>query len=162
MGRRSRPRTRRFSLLEITSGLPDDSREAEEREAERRLRELRGRVRATRAVIAGSPGLSERLAGDWRMAARFYARFGVTEGQVQHATLAAEEEGEALAGCTPSSVDRISGDARAGRGSASRGTVDVPPGRGWGRARSPSRHEHQGGYHDRDDDPSDPSPDDLS
>ena len=100
--------TRRFSLLEITSGLPDDSREAEEREAERRLRELRGRVRATRAVIAGSPGLSERLAGDWRMAARFYARFGVTEGQVQHATLAAEEEGEALAGCTPSSVDRIS------------------------------------------------------
>ncbi len=27
---------RRFSILEITSGLPDDSREAEEREAERR------------------------------------------------------------------------------------------------------------------------------
>ncbi|MGP8159197.1 MAG: hypothetical protein ACLPWO_06305, partial [Thermoplasmata archaeon] len=39
--------TRQFSLLEITSGLPDDSREADERAAERRLRDLRGRVKAS-------------------------------------------------------------------------------------------------------------------
>ena len=34
---------RQFSLVEITSGLPEDSREADERAAERRLRELRAR-----------------------------------------------------------------------------------------------------------------------
>ena len=48
--------TRQFSLLEITSGLPDDSREADERAAERTLRDLRGRVKAARAVIATTPG----------------------------------------------------------------------------------------------------------
>jgi hypothetical protein len=36
--------TRSFSLLEVTSGLPDDSREEDERAAEQRLRDLRGRV----------------------------------------------------------------------------------------------------------------------
>ena len=72
--------TRRFSLLEITSGLPDDSREAEERGAERRLRDLRGRVKTARAVIAKTPGLADVLASGWRRAARFYARFGVTGG----------------------------------------------------------------------------------
>ena len=46
--------TRQFSLLEITSGLPDDSREADERAAERRLRDLRGRVKAARTAISGS------------------------------------------------------------------------------------------------------------
>jgi hypothetical protein len=35
--------TGRFILLEITSGLPDDSREADERAEERRLREFRAR-----------------------------------------------------------------------------------------------------------------------
>ena len=71
--------TRRFSLLETTSGLPDDSREADEREAERRLRDLRGRVKRARAVVENTPGLAESLAEDWRKAARFYAKFGVTE-----------------------------------------------------------------------------------
>ena len=86
--------TRRFSVLDITSGLPDDSREAEEREAERRLRDLRGRVKRARGVIASTPGLSEALASDWRRAAHFYARFGVTEELVRHGVPA---EGEDLA-----------------------------------------------------------------
>ncbi len=73
--------TRRFSPLEITSDLPDDSREADERAAERRLRELRARVKAARAVVATTPGLAELLQRDWRKAARFYARFGITESQ---------------------------------------------------------------------------------
>ena len=45
--------TRQFSLLEITSGLPDDSREADERAAEPRLRDLRGRVKAARGGDLG-------------------------------------------------------------------------------------------------------------
>ncbi len=76
--------TRRFSVLDITSGLPDDSREAEERIAESRLHDLRGRVKVARKVIASTPGLSEVMASDWRRAARFYARIGVTEGLVRH------------------------------------------------------------------------------
>jgi len=39
--------TRQFSLLEITSGLPDDSREADERAAERSLRDPWARVNAS-------------------------------------------------------------------------------------------------------------------
>ena len=67
---------RRFSMLDITSGLPDDSREAEEREVERGLRDLRGRVKRARAVIAGTPSLAEILRRNWVKAAQFYARFG--------------------------------------------------------------------------------------
>ena len=66
---RPRTRTRRFGLLEITSGLSDDSREAEERAAERRLRDLRGRVRAARADVSRTPGLEEILASDGQKAA---------------------------------------------------------------------------------------------
>jgi hypothetical protein len=76
--------TRQFSLLEITSGLPDDSREADERAAERRLRELRAQVKMARAAVATTPGLVERLARDWRSAARFYARQGISESQFIH------------------------------------------------------------------------------
>jgi hypothetical protein len=75
--------TRQFSLLEITSGLPDDSREADERAAERRLRDLRGRVKAARAASSATPGLAETLAADWQKAAHFYARFGITERMIQ-------------------------------------------------------------------------------
>ena len=71
--------TRRFTVWETTSGLPDDCREEDERQEERRLRDLRGRVKTTRKVVASTPRLSETLAGDWRKAAAFYARFGVTE-----------------------------------------------------------------------------------
>ncbi len=89
--------TRRFSLLDITSGLPDDSREAEEREAERRLRDLRGRVKAARAVMAGTPGLAGALQTDWQRAARLYARFGITEELVRHGVAAGAVEGDDLA-----------------------------------------------------------------
>jgi len=71
--------TRQFSVLEITSGIPDDSREADERAAERRVHDLRGRVKASRAAISKTPGAEEVLRRDWMKAARFYARFGVTE-----------------------------------------------------------------------------------
>ena len=67
----------------MTSGLPDDSRDADEREAERQLRDLRGRVKRARAVIAATPGLAATLASDPRRAAMFYARFGVTGELVQ-------------------------------------------------------------------------------
>lgn len=69
--------TRRFTLLEITSGFPDDSREEDERQQERRLRGLRGRVKRARALVATTPGLAEILQNDWRSAVRFYARFGM-------------------------------------------------------------------------------------
>ncbi len=106
--------TRRFSLLEITSGLPDDSLEGDEREAERRLRDLRGRVKAARAVIAGTPGLVELLTRDWRRAAWFYARFGVTEELVKHSVPAACAERDDLAEPVRSPVDWVGeGNARA-------------------------------------------------
>jgi len=75
------PVSRGFSLFDITSGLPDDSREADERAAARQLRDLRARVKAARAVVAAHPGMAEILARDWHKAACFYARFGITEGQ---------------------------------------------------------------------------------
>jgi hypothetical protein len=75
--------TRRFSVYETTSGLPDDSREADESDVARQLRELRARVKAARAIVSTTPGLAEELSGDWQKAARFYARFGITEGLVR-------------------------------------------------------------------------------
>ena len=83
--------TRQFSLLEITSGLPDDSREADERAAERGLRELRGRVKAARAAVATTPGLAETLQRDWPKAARFYARIGITEAMFRSGVTAQAE-----------------------------------------------------------------------
>jgi hypothetical protein len=71
--------TRRFTVWETTSGLPDDSREADEAAEERRLRDLRARLKRARAIISMSPGLAEILASDSHKAARFYARVGVTE-----------------------------------------------------------------------------------
>jgi hypothetical protein len=84
--------TRRFTLREITSGLPDDSREEDERDAERRLREVRARVKAARAVVATTPGLAETLASDWKRAARFYVRCGVTESIFRYGVPAKNDE----------------------------------------------------------------------
>ena len=81
--------TRQFSMLEITSGLADDSREADERAAERRLRDLRGRVKAARAVVSATPGAEEVLRRDWMKAAHFYARFAITEAQFSNGVPAA-------------------------------------------------------------------------
>jgi hypothetical protein len=71
--------TRTFSVYETTSGLPDDSREEDERVAARSLRERRARVRAAREVVATTPGLAETLQRDRRKAAPFFYRFGITE-----------------------------------------------------------------------------------
>jgi hypothetical protein len=74
----------RFTVRDTTSGLPDDSREADERAAERRLRDLRGRVKKARATLASSPGALEALRADWRREVGFLARFGITQAQLRH------------------------------------------------------------------------------
>ena len=56
------------------------SRLARKKDEDDRLPEFRARVKAARAVVATTRGLAELLARDWRKAARFYARFGITEG----------------------------------------------------------------------------------
>lgn len=48
------------------------------------MRNLRGRVKAARAVFTTTQGLAETLAGDWQKAALFYARFGITEAMLGH------------------------------------------------------------------------------
>ena len=70
--------------------MPDDSREADERAAERSLRDLRGRVKAATATVATTPGLAEVLERDWQKAARFYAGFAITEAQFRHGVRASE------------------------------------------------------------------------
>jgi hypothetical protein len=75
------PVSRSFTLCDITSALPDDSREADERAAARSLRDLRARVKAARAGVSATPGAEEILQQDRVRAARFYAGFGITEGQ---------------------------------------------------------------------------------
>ena len=73
--------TRRFSWFETTSGLPDDSREADERTEACHIVDLRTRVKIARAVVSRMPGLAAVLRERPDRAARFYARFAVTEGQ---------------------------------------------------------------------------------
>ncbi len=68
----------------MASGLPDDSRDADERQAEARLRDLRGRVKRARAVIAATPGLADVLATDPRRAVILYARWGITDDQFRN------------------------------------------------------------------------------
>jgi hypothetical protein len=75
---------RRFTVLEITSGLADDSREADEKQVERRLRDLRARVKLARATVSRTPGLAEILAADWKKTAGFYTRFGISESMFGH------------------------------------------------------------------------------
>lgn len=76
--------TGKSTLAKITSGTPSDSRESDERQEDQRLRDLRGRVKRVRAIVASTPGLAEVLASDWRRAARFYARFGITEAELRY------------------------------------------------------------------------------
>ena len=35
-------------------------------------------------MVSTTPGLADTLARDWQRAARFYARFGITESQLRH------------------------------------------------------------------------------
>jgi hypothetical protein len=81
---------RQFCIWDTTSGLPDDSREEDERRDARHLRDLRGRVKAARAVVSTTPGLGDQIANDWRKAARFYAKFGITEAMFRHGVPSAE------------------------------------------------------------------------
>jgi hypothetical protein len=71
----------RLTLLDTTSGLPDDSREADEPAGARRLADLRGQVKAARKAIAVVPGAADAMRGDLRKEAAFLARFGVTQAQ---------------------------------------------------------------------------------
>jgi hypothetical protein len=71
--------SRRFSFWEITSGLLDDSREADERREEHYLRDVRARVKLARAVVSRMPGLAAILRERPDRAARLYERFGITE-----------------------------------------------------------------------------------
>jgi hypothetical protein len=71
--------TRVFGRASPTSGLPDDSREEDERAEERRLHALRERVERARAAVSMTPGLAETLVTDWRKAAHFYTKHGITE-----------------------------------------------------------------------------------
>lgn len=50
----------------------------------RATRELRARVKAARAVVASTPRLAVTLAWDWRRAAGFPARFGITGTQFRY------------------------------------------------------------------------------
>jgi hypothetical protein len=73
----------RFTIWDMTSGLPDDSREADERAAERRLKDLRGRVKAAREALSAHPGALETLRADWHREAAFYSRFGITQSELR-------------------------------------------------------------------------------
>jgi hypothetical protein len=73
------PSHHRFSVWDVTSGLPDDSREADERAESRRLRDLRGRVKAARAALSVTPEARDAMRVGWLREAAFYARFGITQ-----------------------------------------------------------------------------------
>ena len=88
--------SRRFSVLDVTSGLPEDAREEDEHQAGAQLRDLRGRVKAARAAISANPGAEEVLARDWVKEARFYVRFGITQAQFRHGVTTVEEAGDDL------------------------------------------------------------------
>ena len=47
-------------------------------------------AKARRALDVTTPDLSETLARDWRKAARFYARFGITEKLFLHGVVAGD------------------------------------------------------------------------
>ena len=96
---------RRLAVAETTSGMPDDSREEDERQEERGIRELRARVRAARAAIAGMPETEEALRRDWVRAACFYAHFGISEALFRQGVAVSVEPAEAR-GTRPSTLVR--------------------------------------------------------
>lgn len=97
--------TRRFNWLDITSGLPDDSRESDEKVADGQVRVLCARVKHARAIVTTTPGLSEILQSDWRRAARFFARIGVTEAMFRTGVTSIPEQNSEIR--LPSMVDRV-------------------------------------------------------
>jgi hypothetical protein len=75
---------REFDDREVTANLPDDSREEDERNMRRYLRDLRLRVKAVRAKIAADPSIGRTLASNPEKADAFYHIHHVTEAQVRH------------------------------------------------------------------------------
>jgi hypothetical protein len=73
--------SRRSGLLEITSGPPGDPPELCERAAARDVREQHSCARPALAPVTTNSVAAEALARDWCKTARFYAQFGITEGQ---------------------------------------------------------------------------------
>ncbi len=72
----------RFSLLDVTAGLPDDSREDDQRVRAQAQRERQGRVRVARAVIQAHPGLETVLARDQTKLTLFCAVHHVTPDEL--------------------------------------------------------------------------------
>jgi hypothetical protein len=85
--REDEPACSRFSDSDITSGLPDDSREGDERADAHPLHDRRARVKAARAVVSTTPGLADTLRGDWQKSAGLFARFGITEATFRKVVL---------------------------------------------------------------------------
>jgi hypothetical protein len=83
----------RFTVWDTTSDLPDDSREADERAAERRVRDLRGRVKAARAALAATPGAAEAMGEAWRKQAGFRARHEISQAQFRRGVTATKGPG---------------------------------------------------------------------
>ncbi len=71
------------------------------------MRVLRGRVKAARALVASAPGLTGALARDWQKAARFYARYGITEGMFRNGVSAGNVPGKALANASCPPMDTL-------------------------------------------------------
>jgi hypothetical protein len=115
--------SRRFSLLDVTSGLPEDSREAEERDAARRLADLRGRVKRARAVIARTPGLFELLAASPEKTVLFCARSGITERMLLRGVESDSNRGEDAADTMTRPID-ASTEPRARDGASIPGVGD--------------------------------------
>jgi hypothetical protein len=88
----------RFSERDTTSGLPDDSREEDERQKARKLRELRARLKRARAIVARTPGLAESIRRDWKRAAQFYARLRVNEVQLRRGAPSSASRFETIRG----------------------------------------------------------------
>ena len=91
---------RRFSLLEVTSGLPDDSREEDDRREEHYLREVRAQVKLARAVASTMPGLAAILQERPDRAARFYDRFGIAEAMPRYGITEVSPEAGTFSGAS--------------------------------------------------------------
>jgi hypothetical protein len=105
-------------VWDTTSGLPDDSREADERASERRLRDLRGRVNAARAALSVAPGAADSMSADWRKEAGFLARFGITQVQFRAGVPHSDSACRARIDIWAAAVPNKTGDGAAGENPA--------------------------------------------
>lgn len=69
---------RRFSVLDVTSGLPDDSRDEDQHARAIVERQRQGRVRAAQEVLKANPAARELVMRDQTKQRLFCARFGIT------------------------------------------------------------------------------------